>query len=82
VDESDRLFYEELELRQIRWTLEDMATKRTLFKRDDKCEFDFIVVVHRFLGTGRLASSAMTLPPREQLSVSEISCSEPYNEAR
>jgi hypothetical protein len=54
VDESDRLFYEELglELRQIRWTLEHMATKRTLFKRDDKCGFDFIVVVHRVLGRG------------------------------
>ena len=54
VDHDDRLFFEELglELRQIRWALEHMATKRTMLKRVENCAFDVIVVVHRALEHG------------------------------
>jgi hypothetical protein len=54
VDDDDRLFYEELglQLRQIRWALEHMATKRTILKRVENCAFDVVVVAHRILGHG------------------------------
>ena len=54
VDEDDKIFYEELglELRQIRWALEHVATKRTMLKRAEDCAFDVVVVIHRNLGHG------------------------------
>jgi hypothetical protein len=54
LDDDDRMFFEELglELRQIRWALKHMATKRTMLKRVPDSTFDVMVVVHRILGHG------------------------------